>query len=458
MGSELSLAALWIRKDREPDWQAAHRAIRDLELATVWDTGDEFFAWESWLEDAPNPPESAGVYCGLRTTQGQLVETLDEVRTAIERGGHDMLVVELPEHRMFVSGCVTSGDMPPGPVEAFGVFGEAGLARAAGFDGWTAYCPVALEARSLDFGEDELRSVAATRALMFAEDLALEGPLANALFTAEPPERMAELWLEPLGGVRRLRRRERVLRSLMLFSAQTYALLDELWSQGEDEDVLSLPEVPPVVVEATDVLDHHEFTRARFTDLDATVAKLVAEAEHWAGELRPLGEEQAPEEPERAHGSPLPQALAVTIIAHFYSWLLVAVADLAGDALAACAAPLQPSPAGAPWRRGRLVHPSYERYLGWCAAPALDLKAARSAVEAVEDPELREQLRRDLEPFGVLARGEYSRLVTSEQVGDLTVWFTADTWRDGWTLNEPLRRLGEAGILRAAGAVAWSAG
>jgi hypothetical protein len=456
MGSELSLATLWIRKDREPDWQAAYRAIRDLQLATVWDTGDEFFPWEGWLEDAPNPPESAGVYRGLRAAQGQLVETLEEVRTALEQGGHDMLVVELPEHRMFVSGCVTSGDMPPGPFEAFGVFGEAGLARAAGFEGWTAYCPMALEERKLDFAEDELRSVAATRALMFSEDLALEGPLADALFTAEPPQRMAELWLEPLSGIRRLRGREGVLRSLMLFSAQTYALLDELWSQGEDDDMPSLPEVPPAIVEATDVLHHHEFTRERFTDLDATVADLVAEAKHWAGELHLLGEEHAPEEPERAHQSPLPQALAVTIIAHFYSRLLVAVADLAGDDLAASAAPLQPSPAGAPWRRGRLVHPSYERYLGWCAAPTLDLEAARSTVEAVEDPALREQLRRDLEPFEVLARGEYSRLVTSEQVGDLTVWFTADAWRDGWTLNEPLRRLGEAGILHAAGAVAWS--
>jgi hypothetical protein len=458
MGSELSLASLWIRNDREPDWQAAHRAIRDLELATVWNTGDEFFPWEGWLEDAPNPPASAGVYRGLRAAQGHLVETLDEVRAAIERGTHDMLVVELPKHRVFVSGCVTSGDMPPGPFEAFGVFAEAGLARAAGFDGWTAYCPVALEARSVDFAENESRSVAATRALMFAEDLALEGPLADALFTAEPPERMAQLWLEPLSGVRRLRRREHVLRALMLFGAQTYALLNELWSQGGNDDGLSLPEVPPVIVETTDVLDHHEFTRERFTDLEATVADLVGEAEHWAGQLRLLAEEHAIEQTERAHGSQLPQALAVTIIAHFFSRLLVAFADLADDDLAAAAAPRQSPAAGAHWRRGRLVDPSYERYLGWCAAPALDLAAARSAVEGTENPALREHLRRDLEPFAVLASGEYSRLVASEQVGELTVWFTAETWRDGWTLNEPLRRLGEAGILRAAGAVAWSAG
>jgi hypothetical protein len=189
----------------------------------------------------------------------------------------------------------------------------------------------------------------------------------------------------------------------------------------------------------------------------------VAEAEHWAEQLRLLDEEHAPDEPERAHGSPLPQALAVTIIAHFFSRLLVAVADLAGDDLAEAAAPgprrRTPGPrrrTPAEWLRGRLIHPAYERYLGWCAASALDLDAARSAVEAIDNTALREQLRDDLQPFSVLANDEYSRLVTTERVGDLTVWFTADTWRDGWTLNEPLRRLGEAGILQAAGAVAWS--
>ena len=456
MSSELTLATLWIRRDREPDWPVAYRTIRDLELATVWDTGDEFFPWEGWLEDAPNPPESAGIYHGLRAAQEQLVEVLDEVRAAVERGTHDMLVVELPEHRMFVSGCVTPGEMPPGPFEAFGVFGEAGLARAAGFEGWSAYCSIPLEQRSLDFADDELRSVAATRALMFAEDLALEGPLGDALFTTEPPERMAQLWLEPLSGVGRLRRRERVLRALMVFSAQTYALLDELWSRGEDDDGLALPDVPPVIVETVDVLDHHEFTRTRLTDLDATVADFVAEAEHWAGQLSLLAEEHAPAEPDRSDGSPMPRALAVTIIAHFFSLLLVAVADLAGEDLVEAAAPHESPPAGAPWRRGRVVHPAYERYLGWCAAPALDLEAARAAIEAVEDVALRAQLRRDLEPFAVLTSGEYLRLVTSEQVGDLTVWFTAESARDGWTLNEPLRRLGEAGILHGAGAVAWS--
>jgi hypothetical protein len=275
------------------------------------------------------------------------------------------------------------------------------------------------------------------------------------MFTAERPQRMAELWLEPLSNLRRLRRRDRVLRALMLFAAQTYGLLDELWSQGED-DGLEMLETPAVIAQTVDVLDHHEFTRVRFTDLDATVAQVVAEADHWAEQLRLIDEEHAGVEPERAHGSPVPQALAVTIIAHFFSSLLVAIADLAGPDLADAAKPTHSSRRPVGWGRGRLVHPWYERYLGWCAARALDLDAARSAVEGIDDDELREQLSRDLEPLSVLANDQYSRLVTSERVGDLRVWFTAETWRDGWTLNEPLRRLGEAGILRAAGAIAWS--
>src|SRR5205823_3259048 len=117
----------------------------------------------------------------------------DETQSAVEQGTHDMLVAELPEHRVYVSGEVTAGDLPTGPYDAFGDFGEAGLAAAAGFEGWTSYCATPLAARRLDFEPDELRSVAATRVLMFAEDLALEGPLGDAMFTAEPVERMAEL-------------------------------------------------------------------------------------------------------------------------------------------------------------------------------------------------------------------------------------------------------------------------
>jgi hypothetical protein len=46
--------------------------------------------------------------------------------------------------------------------------------------------------------------------------------------------------------------------------------------------------------------------------------------------------------------------------------------------------------------------------------------------------------------------------VTRTHVDDLTGWFTAESWEDGWTLNGPLRRLGAAGVLETAGAVAWS--
>src|SRR5688500_19458486 len=84
MGVELVLASLAIGREREPDWRAAAEAIECLDLATIWDTGDDFFPWEGWLWDAPNAPAAVGVYTALRAAQDDLQHAAAQVRAAVE--------------------------------------------------------------------------------------------------------------------------------------------------------------------------------------------------------------------------------------------------------------------------------------------------------------------------------------------------------------------------------------
>lgn len=233
-------------------------------------------------------PDPGAVYRAIRAAQADFADALAITRRAVERGAEHVLVAELPDHVVYITGCMSVGDTPFEPFEAFCYFGESGMATAAGFDGWTRYCHIALEDRKLDsFDEAELRTIE-----------------------------------------------------------------------------------------------------------DAT-----------------------------AH------------------------------AAAGFSAP----------KRGRSVKPGkrtvdrrYENYLAWLAAPAIDIEAAADAVERVDDPELRRQLRADLQPLTDVTAGEEPPVVASAQVGNLTLWLTADQWGNGWTVEGPLRRLGAAGVLAAAGAVAWS--
>lgn len=57
MGYELAFATLAIRRNSEPDWLAADRAIECLQLETIWATADDFFPHEGWLGHDPAPSD-----------------------------------------------------------------------------------------------------------------------------------------------------------------------------------------------------------------------------------------------------------------------------------------------------------------------------------------------------------------------------------------------------------------
>lgn len=452
MGVELRVAAVWIACDREPDWIAAARAVRDLSLATIWGTGDDFFPWEDWLDEVDNVPHPLGVYQGIRRGQKHLRTALEGAQGVIERGTHNVLVAELPQHRVYVTGGEAGGDGLPEPWDFLVTFCEGGLATAAGFDGWTRFCEVDPGCRRLEFSNVELRSVAAVRALVYAEDLAAEGGESWILSGARGG--WLEAWTAPL---RADRGRDDDVRALMLFAARTYALLRKLLGEDAYEDDLPFG-VPRVVSEMREVL-HPEEGLADvpvITDAVAAVEKSLALSEQFTADLLLLEADANEAEPETSLEPPLAEEVAIEIMANLFAWLLIAIGDLANDRLAHAARPVRRVRGFRGWRQGRVIHPAFEDYLGWVAAERLDLVAATRAVEALDDPSLREQLMEDLTPLSELTLDRYSRLIRHTKVGGLRLWFTAGEWRDGWTLNQPLRRLGAAGILRAAGAVAWS--
>ena len=447
MGSELLLASLAIRRDRDPDWLAAAQAIDRLDLATILDTGDDFFPWESWLWDAPDVPHPVGVYAALRAAQADLRRAAANVRDAIEDPGpKEALVIELPEHRVYVTGGVTPGPTPSSLFDPFTVFAEGGVARAAGFEWCSQYASNGLGERRLRFNAEETRGIRATRAFMFAEDAAMRdrGALAGE------PERWFAWLKEPLDAARDAGKdavlRGRQLMNLMARLAALVLMLERRAPDGAawDEGVLEYVEL------FDDVGTLPPWSAARL------VEQLARELDRFDDLLPVLagrGDVQHANALTEFTGASLPRTIATELFVHLMRDGLLGIADIYGDELddirpATFPVPIEPELAT--WTGDNL---DYREYIAWCAVREFDWDAAAHAIAAVEDDA--EQLRADLAEFRAVVDGGYNRLVSYEDLDDLRIWMTAGEWRDGWTLVDPLRRLGQAGVLSAAGAVAW---
>ena len=94
----------------------------------------------------------------------------------------------------------------------------------------------------------------------------------------------------------------------------------------------------------------------------------------------------------------------------------------------------------------------YRRYLAWCAVRRWDWEAAEAAIGHPSVGLF--SLRDDLDDLRDAVEGETRSLVTCQAIEDVRVWLTVSE-EDFSTLGGALRRLGEAGVLRAAGALAW---
>jgi hypothetical protein len=85
MGVDMVTMTLPLPLGREPDWEAAALAIRDLRLDVVWDA-DELYPWEEWLAETENLPGSEAAFVALRAAQWQLHRHACALRGAIDHG------------------------------------------------------------------------------------------------------------------------------------------------------------------------------------------------------------------------------------------------------------------------------------------------------------------------------------------------------------------------------------
>lgn len=126
--------------------------------------------------------------------------------------------------------------------------------------------------------------------------------------------------------------------------------------------------------------------------------------------------------------------------------------------------PSQPSPKGnlaippikpGSLPKGRLA----SEWIAWFSIEEADWPAAGQQIDELQglpDDE-RSTLESDLDLLRGYLEGEYSRVVIGERIGSVELWVAADFARDGARAVEAIRRLGEAGTLEAAGALAWQA-
>jgi hypothetical protein len=464
MGVDLAFASLAIRRGHEPDWLSAAQAIQCLDLATIWDTGDDFFPWEDWLMDGPNVPAAVGVYTSLRAAQRDLRNAAAQVRGAIEgTWPGEVLLIELPAHRVYATGGETVGEPPSELFVPFREFAESGAARAAGFEWWAQYAHRGIDQRRLDFDGDAMRSVHAAGAFLFAEDAALQQ--IKHYSSGDPQE-----WLQRLQSpLRRAREeahdRQAAGRWVMRFLGEVLALMLALEDLAPNRNDLTRDEI---VREHVELLDH--VSAPPRGSLREVVELLEGQLMPFSDMLPTLagrGDRDWADQLARDGGS-LASGIATELSVSILSEGLTAIVDVFGDGVVDIRPVQTADPidaVAAPPPRTRLRRPpghaateavvwDYRPDVAWCAATAFDWDAGFAAIDR-RPAEEADQLRADLDELRVIVDGQYSRLVTSLRIGDLSIWMTEGVWRDGWTLVRPLRRLGCAGVLAASGAVAW---
>ena len=160
MGASMVTMTLPLPRGREPDWDAAARAIRCLRLEVLWASGDNLYPWEYWLEEAGDLPGAEAAFVLLRTAQAELREDAAALRGAIEHGWPEELIVfDAPAHRVWITGGPSWGEEATDLTYPLIDLTEAGITNAAGFQGYTSYATEPVETRQFDFAPDDLRLV-----------------------------------------------------------------------------------------------------------------------------------------------------------------------------------------------------------------------------------------------------------------------------------------------------------
>jgi len=191
MGIDLCFSSLSLPPGREPDWTAAARAIDRIDPAVLLGTGDEWFPIDELLEGCENhPPDPAATRSFLLAARDFLREQASVARAFIEDpAGSTIHHIELPDGRRIHLAARIENGFHIEIIEPFSMIAEAGIARAAGFDGWTRYCSVPLDERDLGWisSEGQLR-MAEVRAALTRE-------LESGYTDGEPEPLLPSPWL-----------------------------------------------------------------------------------------------------------------------------------------------------------------------------------------------------------------------------------------------------------------------
>jgi hypothetical protein len=159
VGADMATMVLPLPRERAIDWDDAARAVRDVRLEVLWDTGD-LYPWDDWLGDVGNLPSAESAFVAIQAAKDLLHLHASELRGAIEHGWpEELIVLDTPTHRVWVTGGPSWGEPPGDLLEPAILVAEAGITDAAGFDGYTRYDGPPIGRRRFDFDRDALRLV-----------------------------------------------------------------------------------------------------------------------------------------------------------------------------------------------------------------------------------------------------------------------------------------------------------
>lgn len=455
MGADMVTMTLPLPKGRQPDWEAAAQAIRDVRLEVLWDTG-ELYDWELWLADEENLPGARAAFTALRAAQAELYDHVCLMRGAIEHGWPDELIeLETPSHRVWITGGPSWGEDPGDLVGPTIYLAEAGITDAIGFDGYTRYEGPPIAERKFGFDAEGRRLTHFGAATAHIAEEAANDELIPASLTGRA---WLDAWLADLDA---LANSSAGGPALMRFAARGLAL--SAWLKDP-----SAPITP-------ERLDERALELATISDEGGLVdtprrrslAVVVRELRHMVEDLSPrfaqLDDPDALEDEDVRWfidnaGGTFGDALEVEVSAHPLFAAVAALVDLheqVGPLLTGAPPDIaSPAPGDSTARFAPLG-----QYLSAIVVGEIDWKAAEAAIERI-DPAKRDERRVDLAELRRLVDGrEYRRFATTgSPIGPHRLFVAAPHGHaDHPDVAPGIGRLGRDGILDAAQVVLWSA-
>lgn len=455
MGADMVTMTLPLPLGRLADWEAAARAVRDVRLEVLWDTGD-LYDWESWLADTGNLPAALAAFTALRAAQAELHEHACLLRGAIEHGWPDELIeLETPSHRVWVTGGPSWGEDPGDLVGPTIFLGESGVTDAIGFESYTRYDGPPIPQRSFGFAADDRRL---TQFGVAVAHLAEE-----AASTEQPPAgATAEMWLDAwLADLDAIAAPSGDGHPLLRFAARGLALsawLKEPTASVTPERLDDRAAGLAQIADEGGLLD-----RPRRRSLDVVARELRTLVDELLPRFVHLDDPTSHDDEEvqwyiNNAGGSFGDALEVEVAAQPLFAAAAALVDLYGEVGPLLEAQ-PPAITSSPPRNSSVRFAPLAQYLSLVVAGDLDWAAAETAIDQIA-ADKRDERREDLaELRRLVADREYRRFASGgSKIGPHQLFVTAPHGRPEQPDVAPgIGRLGHDGILDAAHVVCWSA-